>query len=337
MRNARTRALELVQPALAGRCNVRVRAWSANEPIWTRAYGVLLLFWWNLASGVVPRHRQNITWCMDSSLTKMEDRYLCLLEMALTGSLTDEAGRCDFNEPACKLSTVLPYSSAKRFFGNDWPPLGHTMVGHVRLRNIRHTLQACIADGIEGDFAELGVWRGGASIYAKAVFAALGEQNRRVFVVDAFESLHQYGNHRTFLQTSEAQVKHNFFKYGLLDNGVIFIRGLFKDSLPHFRERYPESRIAVLRIDSNFYDSYQDALYYLYELVPTGGFVIFDDVMSHAAVMRCWQDFKKEQGIPEELVRIDNHSAFFRKTKQVRVNFSYFREPQDANIGPRYF
>lgn len=335
MRNSRTNAHEVVQPTLAGRWNVRIYALNANKPIWTHACGILLIFWWNVAVGVVPSHRHNITWCMESSLTKMEDRYLCLLEMALTGSLTDEAGRCNGNEHACDQNAVLPYSSAMRFFGNDWPPLGHTMVGHIRLQNIRHTLEACIADSVEGDFAELGVWRGGASIYAKAVFAAHGVQNRRVFVVDAFESLQQYGNHKTFLQTSESQVRHNFFKYGLLDNGVIFIRGLFRDSLPHFEDRYPGTRIAVLRIDSNFYDSYQDALYYLYELVPMGGFVIFDDVMSHAGVMRCWQDFKKEQGLPEELERIDDHSAFFRKTKLIRVNFSYFRQPQDANLSPR--
>mmetsp|Transcript_7093 Transcript_7093/g.43876 ORF Transcript_7093/g.43876 Transcript_7093/m.43876 type:complete len:336 (-) Transcript_7093:5493-6500(-) len=335
MRNSRTNGQEVVQPALARRWNVRVYVRNVNKPIWTHACGILLMFWWNVALGVVPRHPQNITWCMESSLTTMEDRYLCLLEMALTGSLTDEAGRCNGSKHACDLRAVLPYSSAMRFFGNDWPPLGHTMVGHVRLRNIRHTLEACIADSVEGDFAELGVWRGGASIYAKAVLATHGVQNRRVFVMDAFESLHQYGNHKTFLQTSESQVKHNFFKYGLLDSGVTFIRGLFKDSLPHFKDRYPETRIAVLRIDSNFYDSYQDALYYLYELVPTGGFVIFDDVMSHAAVMRCWQDFKKEQGLPEELEQIDDHSAFFRKTKQIRVNFSYFRQPQDANLSLR--
>lgn len=34
----------------------------------------------------------------------------------------------------------------------------------------------------------------------------------------------------------------------------------------------------MLRIDGNFYDSYQDALYYLYPLVPVGGWVIFDDI-----------------------------------------------------------
>ena len=52
--------------------------------------------------------------------------------------------------------------------------------------------------------------------------------------------------------------------------------------------RYPvaENPIAVLRIDGNFYDSYQDAMYYLYEYVPVGGFVIFDDYFTHPPVQR---------------------------------------------------
>ena len=36
-----------------------------------------------------------------------------------------------------------------------------------------------------------------------------------------------------------------------------------------------------------------------------GGIVIFDDVFSHAAVMRAWLDFKSDQGLPETLNRID--------------------------------
>lgn len=44
--------------------------------------------------------------------------------------------------------------------------------------------------------------------------------------------------------------------------------------------------IAVLRVDGNFYDSYQDAMYYMYDVVRIGGIMIFDDVMSHPPVNR---------------------------------------------------
>ena len=38
------------------------------------------------------------------------------------------------------------------------------------------------------------------------------------------------------------------------------------------------SRAAVLRMDANFYDSYADVLYTMYEDISVGGIVIFDDV-----------------------------------------------------------
>lgn len=261
---------------------------------------------------------------------QIRERYLHLIEMALTGSLHDEIGSCGGGKGGCDLSQVKPFDPKLRDEGRDWPPLGHTMIGHKRMRNIKMVLQAVIKDNIQGSFAELGVWRGGACIYAKAIFDMYDQKNRTVHVFDAFSKLPGYGASSDFLMNSEVTVKHNFEKYGVMDESVIFHVGLFKDTVPAF-SRNITSKMAVLRIDGNFYDSYQDALYYLYESVPVGGFVIFDDVMSHRMVMACWQDFKREQGLPENLTQIDVHSAYFRKERDIHIDFKFFRPPQDAN------
>jgi len=259
--------------------------------------------------------------------TDLEDKYLHLLEMAVTGSLIDEAGRCGGGKGGCALSNLRPYSAKLREVGDDWPPFGHTMVGHKRLQNVRFALQDVIDHNVPGDFAELGVWRGGASIFAKAFLDIKGQASRRVHVFDAFEKIPGYGDHSDFLMNSESAVKHNFEKYQVLDDKVLFYKGLFKDTVPRFKGH----QLAVLRVDGNFYDSYQDALYYLYPQVPVGGIIIFDDVMSHKAVMACWKDFKKDQGLPEDLTPIDHHSAWFRKTIAIDVNFTHFKPPRDAN------
>ena len=72
-------------------------------------------------------------------------------------------------------------------------------------------------------------------------------------------------------------------------------------------------------------------MYYGYEKVPVGGIVIFDDVFSHAAVMRAWLDFKGDQGLPETLNRIDRHSSWFRKLQMVKVDKTKKKPPQDIN------
>ena len=84
----------------------------------------------------------------------------------------------------------------------------------------------------------------------------------------------------------------------------------------------------MLRIDGNYFDSYEDALYKYYESVPVGGIIIFDDVMTHSHVMDCFLAFKKDHGLPEALVRIDKSSTWFRKTVNVEVDQSKKHPPQ---------
>ena len=38
-----------------------------------------------------------------------------------------------------------------------------------------------------------------------------------------------------------------------------------------------------------------------------------------------------DQGVVEKLIRIDLHSAYFRKTRGVKVNMTRMHAPQDAN------
>lgn len=259
--------------------------------------------------------------------------YLNLAEMAVTGSLMDEIGRC--NGGGCALEQAAPYNYSLRFRGNDWPPIGHTMVGHMRLHNVKAAIEAVVSAGIPGDFAELGVWRGGASIYAQLVLKCLGQMEaRRALIFDAFEALagkQVYGKASNFLSVTEHEVKHNFEKYGVL-NTAHFFKGLFSDSLPKFAKQYrTEGRtIAVLRVDGNFYSSYQDVLYELYRFVPVGGIVIFDDVMSHKGVQQFWIDFTRDYSMKELLHPIDDHSAWFRKERVVHVSRNKYHHLNDS-------
>ena len=55
----------------------------------------------------------------------------------------------------------------------------------------------------------------------------------------------------------------------------------------------------------------------MYELVPVGGIVIFDDIYSHADVERFWRDFRLDYKLPEVVHPIDKISAWFMKIKEV--------------------
>lgn len=76
-------------------------------------------------------------------------------------------------------------------------------------------------------------------------------------------------------------------------------------------------------MDGNFYDQQMITLTCLYDLVPVGGFVIFDDIMGIPGILAAWHDFQRLYGYdphknPLELViPIDDVGGYFRKTRKI--------------------
>ena len=205
--------------------------------------------------------------------------------------------------------------------GSIWPSYAFTMIGHKRLDNIQYCVDAVLRDRVGGDLIETGVWRGGACILMRAILAAYGIEDRRVFVADSFEGLPKPDpkypvdtgdtHHRSrYLSVSQEEVEDAFRKFGLLDRQVVFLKGWFKDTLPSA----PIERLAVLRLDGDMYGSTMDALVNLYPKVSRGGFCIVDDY----ALRGCRQavdDFRAENAILEELQVVDWTGRYWRKAE----------------------
>ena len=118
------------------------------------------------------------------------------------------------------------------------------------------------------------------------------------------------GLHHTapVLAVSEADVRANFERYGLLDEQVRFLPGWFKDTLPDA----PIDRIAVLRLDGDLYESTIQGLDALYPRLSPGGFCIIDDYN----IKGCRQavtDYRAKHGISAEIVDIDGFGVLWRK------------------------
>ena len=79
----------------------------------------------------------------------------------------------------------IPYSQGARELGQDWPSIGHTMIGHRRLEGLYEALRTCHNHAVPGDIVEAGVWRGGASIFAAGILKQ-ARSDRHVYVCDSF-------------------------------------------------------------------------------------------------------------------------------------------------------
>ena len=220
------------------------------------------------------------------------------------------------------LYTRIPFDRMKREIGRDWPLDAETMIGLRRLDNLQACIETIIKDDIPGDLVEAGVWRGGASIFMRAVLRAYQDPSRRIWCADSFRGLpapnleaypqDKNANWHTKpeLAVSREVVEHNFAKYGLLDDRVTFLEGWFKDTLPCA----PITDIALLRLDGDMYESTMDALKSLYSKVSPGGFVIIDDYgLPEDTCRRAVHDFRDAQGISEPILDIDGWGAFWQR------------------------
>ena len=235
----------------------------------------------------------------------MADNYLELLKRVLTGALFPESAdqpmqpsavsspkaaiRNFIINVAAKKNIRLVkrgrYDAAAREEGRDWPSIAYTMVGMKRLNNVQHAIETALSHNIPGDIVECGVWRGGCTIFMRAVLDAHNVSDRIVWAVDSFEGLPKPDTVKypadqgydlsqiDYLSIPLEAVRGNFDRFGLLDQQVQFLKGWFKDTLP----TAPIGTIAVLRADGDLYESTQDILNNLYDKVSPGGFVIIDD------------------------------------------------------------
>jgi Macrocin-O-methyltransferase (TylF) len=265
----------------------------------------------------------------------MAEAYLDLMELVLTGVLIEDPPivtkdhRRLFRSIAESISPGADPDEAEmarfqfswREQGLDWPTHGFTMVGLKRLRNFRALIDRVVEEGVPGDVLETGVWRGGASILARAVLRAWGETGRRVVVADSFAGLpppdpsypqdsqsilHEYAELAVSLET----VRANFAKFGLLDDQVVFLKGWFRDTMP----RAPIARLAVMRLDGDMYESTIDPLKHLYDRLSPGGWVIVDDYFIPACKAAV-TDFLGERSLSPAIHDIDGMGVYFQKTE----------------------
>jgi O-methyltransferase len=209
----------------------------------------------------------------------------------------------------------------ERELGLDWPRDAETMIGLRRLENVEECLSRVIEDGVPGDVIEAGAWRGGTAIFMRAVLAAYGETDRTVWVADSFQGLPKpdpirhpadraldYTVHPE-LSVGVEQVRHNFARYGLLDDQVEFLVGWFKDTLPSA----PIDELALLRLDADLYESTLDALTCLYPKLSPGGYCIVDDYGLLEACRRAVHDYRKDHSITDAIRAVDWTGVYWRR------------------------
>jgi Macrocin-O-methyltransferase (TylF) len=176
--------------------------------------------------------------------------------------------------------------------------------------NIKHVLQA----GVEGDFAELGVWRGNTA----SVLAHFALQSRRtLFLFDTFKGFSDRD-----LKGLDAGVKPSFANTSIeLVREVVgpawqaceVVPGYFPESL---RLEHFDRRFAVVSVDCDLYEPMKSGLEFFYPRLSRGGLLLLHDYSSGfwPGAKQAVDEFCAATGELPVLLPDKSGSAFIRRT-----------------------
>lgn len=171
-----------------------------------------------------------------------------------------------------------------------------TMVSRQRLIATINACKHAVLTGTPGDFIECGVWRGGNALAAKLTFENYGS-SKHVYLFDTFAGMTAPTEHDTsrfetrptaeqfgeslrdgrsnWCYASIEDVRSNLLTAGIDFAGVHFIQGDVVQTLQD-SSHLPDS-IAVLRLDTDFYESTKAEMEILYPRLSRGGSLLIDD------------------------------------------------------------
>jgi hypothetical protein len=175
----------------------------------------------------------------------------------------------------------------------------YTLTGPERLQALVDAVRYCERAGLEGSFVECGVWRGGSVLAMLLTLGEEGTQSRDVYLYDTFEGMTQpteedtSPDERPALETwqqaqaegetawgylfdhdfDENTVRATLIETGYPEEKLHLVAGPVEETIPG---TIPE-RIALLRLDTDWYESTKHELEHLYPRLVPGGVLIIDD------------------------------------------------------------
>lgn len=166
----------------------------------------------------------------------------------------------------------------------------------VRRDMIIVLLRDLLERGVEGDLAELGVYRGST---ARLLHHYLPE--RKLYLFDTFTGFAERDIQVEAVQTGRKTKSSEFAITSLelarrnvaaQNDNVQFFPGYFPQSAPDFlRER----RFAFVNLDADLYEPTYAGLNYFYERMVPGGFILVHDFNSWPGARKAVQDFFRDK------------------------------------------
>ena len=201
----------------------------------------------------------------------------------------------------------------------------YTMTSRERIHGLESAVRYIVRGGIAGTFVECGVWRGGSMMAMALTLLDEAAAPRELFLCDTYEGMPEpsaedigvtgKSAHPTWkkrMVDGESQwcraeleeVRTNLSSTGYDGARMHFLKGRVQDTLPDDRI----GPIALLRLDTDWYDSTKWELEQLYPQLAAGGVLIIDDYGRWQGCRQAVDEYFAARGINMLLGRIDSYA-----------------------------
>jgi O-methyltransferase len=230
--------------------------------------------------------------------------------------------------PNSELASAPDISDAERKIILAAKPF--TMTSVERMSALIQAVTHVTRNGIAGDIAECGVWRGGSMMTVALTLLAHGDRSRSLYLFDTFEGMSPPSGDDKSLDgvSADAQlqrdakgtgvwcyasledVRANILSTGYPAEKIYLIKGKVEDTIPG---NIP-SGLSLLRLDTDWYESTKHELTHLYPLLNPNGILIIDDYGHWQGARKAVDEYFAEHGVKDYLHRIDYTGRILVKT-----------------------
>lgn len=158
---------------------------------------------------------------------------------------------------------------------------------------------------VEGDMAEVGVYKGGS---AKLICEVKEEKPLHLF--DTFEGLPRPGplDDSSFFAEGQYAATSESVAHLLRDYPNV---NLYKGIFPHTAYPLKETKFSFIHLDVDLYQSTIDSLQFFYPRLTQGGMILSHDFMIYSSVTRAFVTFFEDK--PEPIIELSSSQCLIVK------------------------
>jgi hypothetical protein len=201
----------------------------------------------------------------------------------------------------------------------------YTMTSDLRVAALCDAVRYVVNSRIPGDIVECGVWKGGSMMAAARTLIESGDRTRHLHLFDTFEGMTTPTDDdvavtgesaselmaRSDIAREDAEsvwcfasldvVKQAMASVGYDNSRIHYVMGRVEDTIP----ASAPGAIALLRLDTDWYESTRHEMIHLFPRLSVGGVLILDDYGHWLGARRAVDEYLRDHDVPLFLQKID--------------------------------